>query len=188
MSGPRVREMALADCDRVAEIRVHGWRTAYRDLMPRSFLDALSVERDAELRRALLARHDSGTTDLVAVGAPPGPPGRSGQPGDDGEVLGWACHGPCRDGEGTTGGAELYALYVDVRRHGHGIGYALLTESMRRCAAAGHRRMSLWVVEGNARARRFYERAGFRADGAVDSSDVDGVAVPEVRYVRELTG
>ncbi|MFE7357623.1 hypothetical protein ACFU8Q_31875, partial [Streptomyces sp. NPDC057543] len=26
----RIREMTLADCDRVAEIRVGGWRSAYR--------------------------------------------------------------------------------------------------------------------------------------------------------------
>ncbi|MFD8614843.1 GNAT family N-acetyltransferase [Streptomyces sp. NPDC059631] len=102
--------------------------------------------------------------------------------------MGRACHGPHRDGEVATDDAELYALYVDPRWHGHGIGHALPAESVRRCAAAGHPRMSLWVVEGNTRARRFYERAGFRADGAVVSSEVDGVAVPEVRYVRGLSG
>ncbi|MEV5463785.1 GNAT family N-acetyltransferase, partial [Streptomyces cellulosae] len=38
----------------------------------------------------------------------------------------------------------------------------------------------------NDRARRFYERAGFRADGAEEPFEVDGVAVPEVRYARPL--
>ena len=48
--------------------------------------------------------------------------------------------------------------------------------------------MFLWVLKGNARARRFYVRAGFRADGAEEPFEVDGVGVPEVRYVRVLTG
>lgn len=49
---PRIRPMALADCDRVSEIRVLGRRFAYRGLMPQPFLDALSAKADAERRRA----------------------------------------------------------------------------------------------------------------------------------------
>jgi hypothetical protein len=48
--------------------------------------------------------------------------------------------------------------------------------------------MYLWVLRDNARARRFYERSGFRADGVEEPYEVAGVAVPEVRYARELTG
>jgi GNAT superfamily N-acetyltransferase len=167
--------MTFADCDRVSGIRVRGWQSAYRELMPQSYLDGLGVAGDAERRRALFARAPAGVVNLVAED-------------DTGEVVGWAAHGPYRDGERRTGDAELYAVYVDPTRFGNGIGQALLRESAGRCAAAGHPRMLLWVLEGNARARRFYERAGFRADGATDSSDVDGVAVPEVRYARPLTG
>ena len=175
MSGPRVREMTLADCDRVSEIRVRGWQSAYRGLMPQPYLDGLSVTEDAERRRALFTRAPAGLVNLIAED-------------DAGDVVGWACHGPYREGELRTADAELYAIYVDPGRFGGGVGQALLRESVRRGAAAGHPRMLLWVLEGNARARHFYERAGFHADGTVESSDVDGVAVPEVRYARPLTG
>jgi RimJ/RimL family protein N-acetyltransferase len=47
--------------------------------------------------------------------------------------------------------------------------------------------MHLWVVAGNARARSFYERAGFAPDGAEEPYEVAGVPVPEVRYARELS-
>jgi RimJ/RimL family protein N-acetyltransferase len=46
----------------------------------------------------------------------------------------------------------------------------------------------LWVLRDNTGARRFYERAGFAADGAEEPFEVDGVEVPEVRYVRDLAG
>jgi GNAT superfamily N-acetyltransferase len=87
-----------------------------------------------------------------------------------------------------TPDAELYAIYVDPGRYGGGIGQALLQASLRRCTDAGHERVFLWVLEGNIRARRFYERAGFRADGTEEPFEVDGVAVPEVRYARNLVG
>lgn len=174
MTGLRVREMTLADCDRVAEIRIGGWQTAYRGLIPQPFLDALSAAEDAERRRARFGQGDAGVVNLVAE--------------RDGELLGWACHGPYRDGELRTKDAELYAIYVDPERFGSGIGQGLLQESLRRCTAAGHKRMSLWVIKDNTRARGFYERAGFHADGAEEPFEMDGVPVPEVRYTRELPG
>ncbi|MBT1090824.1 GNAT family N-acetyltransferase [Streptomyces sp. Tu102] len=169
----RIRPMTPADCDRVAEIRIGGWRSAYRGLIPQSYLDALDVARDAERRRGYFSQGDASVLDLVAE--------------RDGEIVGWACHGPYRDGEARTEDVELYAIYVDPGRYGTGIGHALLQESVRRCTAAGHPRMLLWVLKDNARARRFYERAGFRADGAEEPFEVEGVEVPEVRYARELT-
>jgi hypothetical protein len=42
------------------------------------------------------------------------------------------------------------------------------------------------VLTGNARARRFYEIAGW-ADGDQRTSEVFGVTVPEVRYRRRST-
>ena len=176
MSGLLVREMTLADCERVAEIRVGGWQSAYRGIIPQSYLDAMSVPEDAERRRRrfLESTQSGGTvTNLVAV--------------QDGEIVGWVCHGPYRDGEVPTGDAELYAIYVDPDRLGAGAGRALIGESTRRCTAAGHPRIYLWVLKENMRARRFYESSGFRADGAGEPFEVDGVLVPEVRYVRELT-
>ena len=167
-----VRPMTLADCDRVAEIRIGGWRSAYRGLMPQSHLDGLSVTEDAARHRTRFAAADGSALDLVAERA--------------GEVVGWACHGPYRDGEVRTADAELYAIYVDPAHYGDGIGQSLLDESVRRCTAARHPRMLLWVLKDNARARRFYEQAGFHADGTEEPYEVAGVPVPEVRYVREL--
>ncbi|MER6982829.1 GNAT family N-acetyltransferase [Streptomyces carpinensis] len=166
--------MRLDDCERVSEIRVRGWQSAYRGLMPQPYLDGLSVERDAERRRARLERSDGAVVNLVAE--------------SDGELVGWACHGPYREGEARPEEAELYALYVAPDRCGGGIGRALVTEAVRQCAAAGYRRMLLWVLKENTGARRFYERAGFRADGAEEPFEAGGALVPEVRYARDLPG
>ncbi|MFJ4948407.1 GNAT family N-acetyltransferase [Streptomyces sp. NPDC088760] len=171
MSSLTVREMTLADCDRVSEIRIRGWQHAYRGLVPQAYLDGLSVAADAERRRAGFAQR----TDVVNLVAE-----------RDGTVLGWAAYGPYRDGDTHTGDAELYAIYVDPAHLGGGIGRALLAASLERCSAWP--RMLLWVLEDNAPARRFYERAGFRPDGAEERFEAAGVSVPEVRYVRSLAG
>ncbi|WP_327122189.1 GNAT family N-acetyltransferase [Streptomyces sp. NBC_01341] len=164
--------MTLADCHAVAEIRVRGWRHAYAGLVPQAHLDAMDVARDAERRRAGLASA-GGPVNLVAV-AP------------DATVTGWACHGPCRDSTGRPARAELYALYVDPDRIGTGAGRTLLERATARAGSDGFREMALWVLKGNTRARRFYERAGFRPDGAEEAVETCGALVPEVRYVRPL--
>ncbi|MCT7351929.1 GNAT family N-acetyltransferase [Streptomyces sp. 15-116A] len=167
--------MTAGDCDAVAEIRVRGWRHAYRGMVPQAYLDGLDTAADAERHRARLEHSDGLVVNLVA---------ESG----DGALVGWAAFGPYRDGEALTGDAELYALYLRPEYIGRGVGRALLTEAVRRCASAGRPRMLLWVVKANTRARRFYARAGFAADGAEEPFEVDGVTVPEVRYVRDLRG
>lgn len=170
--GPLVREMTLADVGRVSQIRVRGWQHAYRGLVPQPYLDALSVAEDAERRRAGFGKARADVVNLVAEQA--------------GQVVGWAALGAYRDGEVLTEDAELYALYVAPERIGTGLGRALLRESVRRAEAFGYDRMYLWVLKDNVPARRFYERAGFHADGAQEPFDVGGVAVPEVRHVARL--
>ena len=50
---------------------------------------------------------------------------------------------------------------------------------------AGFRAIVLWVLRDNQRARRFYERAGFAPDGAINVLTGLG-GVIEVRYQRPL--
>ncbi|KES08771.1 acetyltransferase [Streptomyces toyocaensis] len=167
--------MTAGDCEGVAEIRIRGWQHAYRGLVPQPYLDGLDARADAERHRARLLGGDGSVVDLVAEAA-------------GGELVGWASSGPYRDGDVRTGDAELYALYLRPEHIGRGVGRTLLAEAAHRCASGGPRRMYLWVLEHNTRARRFYERAGFAADGAGEPFEVAGVTVPEVRYARELAG
>ncbi|WP_461072886.1 GNAT family N-acetyltransferase [Streptomyces pseudoechinosporeus] len=165
--------MTWADCPRVAEIRVRGWQTAYKGMMPQPYLDRLDLADEVSRRRTHFEQAGEGVVNLVAEWS--------------GEVVGWSCHGPYRDGELPTKDAELYAIYVHPDHVSHGVGQALLRESTTRCATAGHDRMLLWVLKENARARRFYERAGFTPDGTEESWEVAGVSVPEVRYSGPLS-
>jgi hypothetical protein len=46
----------------------------------------------------------------------------------------------------------------------------------------------LWVLDGNERARRFYESVGFTLEtGPTKMFERDGVSIAEVRYTCRLT-
>ncbi|MCZ1012361.1 GNAT family N-acetyltransferase [Streptomyces lydicus] len=165
--------MTEADVPAVSALRVTGWQAAYAGIVPQSFLDGMTVEADVQQRRRHFASSKEGMTNLVAVDALE-------------LVVGWACLGRFR-GDGTsTATGELYALYVQPSLVGSGIGRTLLEAVHSHARADGFRLMLLWVLTDNSRARRFYERAGYVADGAVQTDDYDGVAVSEVRYRRTL--
>jgi L-amino acid N-acyltransferase YncA len=67
-----------------------------------------------------------------------------------------------------------------------GIGRALLSRAVDELRAGGHAEVVLWVLDGNARARRLYERAGWRADGGAKVEVMEGVDLSQVRYRLEL--
>lgn len=166
-----IREMTDADIETAAALRVAGWRHAYAGLVPRHHLDTMDASANAAAHRARLASGADPAVNAVAEAA--------------GGVVGWVCHGPCRDADQPSGTAELYAVYVRPDLIGTGIGRALWEAALEGARQRGGARMVLWVLKGNAHARRFYERAGCSRDGAERTDDIGGTAVPEVRYVLE---
>ena len=76
-------------------------------------------------------------------------------------------------------GAEIVAIHSLPESWGTGLGHAMLTEALKQI---GNRPVYLWAFKENNRARRFYEKHGFRWDGSERVSEFDGAL--EVRYVR----
>ncbi|GBC83638.1 Mycothiol acetyltransferase [bacterium HR11] len=66
--------------------------------------------------------------------------------------------------EGERVGA-IHEIVVDPDVQGLGIGTALMKFVMTWLATRGVRRLELWVGVTNGKARRFYERLGFRPEG-----------------------
>ena len=74
----------------------------------------------------------------------------------------------------------LEHLYVHPQFHGSGIGSALL--AVAKASAEACNGLSLWTFQGNAGARRFYERHGFEAAELTDGTGNEE-KTPDVRYV-----
>lgn len=81
---------------------------------------------------------------------------------------------------------EVYALYVLPDLIGQGIGRRLLGEAHAQMKSQGFEASALWVLYDNQRARRFYERAGYQADGAAQDDVYDEITLTEIRYQRVL--
>lgn len=160
------------DEERLAVARVHvgSWQAAYRGLLPDAYLDALRPE-DRAVRYDFSGRDGTPTT-IVAV--------------DGDAVLGFATFGRCDDDAAHDIG-ELMALYVDPGIWGEGAGSALIVEARSRLVAGGFVRARLWVLVGNARAERFYERDGWRRTGARRSQRIWGIDLDEHGFERRLT-
>ncbi|MFJ2784551.1 GNAT family N-acetyltransferase [Streptomyces sp. NPDC093249] len=169
-----VREALPEDAAGVAAVHVLSWRAAYRELLPGPYLASLDVDERAALWRARLTAPDRPRV-LVAVGA-------------GGRTVAFSCFRAWR-GEGFAPGstAELAALYALPEAWGTGVGRALLGASTRALARDGYRTAALWVLAGNARARRFYEAAGWRPDGEAVREETGGVVLDELRYRKALS-
>lgn len=166
-----VRRASVADAPAVAEVQVLAWQAAYVGLMPQDYLDALEVADRTAYWQAGLARSTPGVRALVLTA--------------DSLVAGFAVVGPAHDDAPSTLG-ELYAINLRPDAWGRGAGALLLAAAQEALVDLGYAEAVLWVVPGNTRARRFYERHGWGSDGVERVATVFGVTVPEVRYRRRL--
>ncbi|MBD8870809.1 GNAT family N-acetyltransferase [Nocardioides donggukensis] len=160
LSGVTLRPATVDDAEAGAALQRDCWREAYGPLVPAATLEPLLA--DAELWVAVWRR---------PVGADP--PRTVAVAG--GELVGFGVAGRARD-EDAPSAEELRALYVRRRWWGSGLGALLLA------AVVADRPCSLWVLESNLRARRFYASHGFVADGS--RQVCEPLAAPEVRMVR----
>lgn len=168
----------VEDARAIAEIHVRAWRHFYAELLPAALLDGLSVETRAVMWRDAIA----GGSSFVWVAR------------EAGAITGFAAFATgAGDGAGDGDGAgacstvELRAIYLDPACVGTGVGRALCTTGLAAMRARGFSRVALWVFTANARARRFYEAAGFHVEPASARRVVrGGREVDEVRYARAL--
>jgi GNAT superfamily N-acetyltransferase len=85
---------------------------------------------------------------------------------------------------------EVEQLYVSAAHRGKGVAGVLIDEAERQIAAAGHAQAWLAVVPGNARARAFYEKSGWRDEGPFDyaaEAERGTIAVPCLRYTKAVS-
>lgn len=81
---------------------------------------------------------------------------------DGDKVIGFVGYGKYRDDTLPDCG-EVFAIYVLADYHGKRVGYELMRAAFEKLA--DYKRIAVWVLKGNNRAIRFYERYGFRFDG-----------------------
>jgi L-amino acid N-acyltransferase YncA len=166
-----IRRATPADAAIVAGIHVRGWQWGYRGILPAELLASLSVtEREAMWRKQLDPAYRP----------------RTWLAEEDGRALGFIGCGPARDRDLPATVGEVYAIYREEFASGMGVGQRLMAHAMEDLRAERFESAVLWVLERNARSRRFYEIGGWREDGGSKTSEALEGPRAEVRYARTL--
>lgn len=145
-----------------AYVHWKAWQEAYQGIVDRAYLDKHTLEKCTDIAfrwpdKLLVAK--------------------------DGEtVVGFAGYGTCSDSALPETG-EVFAIYILQEYYGQGVGRALMSAALEKLS--GYKRIAVWVLEGNRRAIRFYEKCGFAFDGARKEIQL-GTANTEVRMILSV--
>ena len=149
-----VRNANYDDMKQAGRIMSASFRTAFGDFVSRQTMDACAREDNCIALLEGIFRE--GKVHFLM--------------GENSGMLAW---------QQTEDGAEIIAIHTLPESRGTGLGHAMLTEAL---SQIGNQPAFLWAFKENTRARRFYEKHGFRADGSERVSEFDGAI--EVRYVK----
>ena len=140
-----------------AYVHWKAWQDAYSGLIDQAYLDNLTIEKCTDIAfrwpdNLLIAKEND-------------------------KVIGFVGYGICGD-EPFTG--EIFSIYILKEYYDKKIGYALMCAALEKLS--DYRKIYVWVLEGNRRAIKFYERCGFQFDGTKKQITL-GTTNTEIRMV-----
>lgn len=131
-----------AEIEGKAYVHWKSWQETYTGLVDKEYLKRMTLESCTDIAYRF--------RDNILVAK------------DNDRVVGFAGYGAYRDDSMPNTG-EVFAIYVLQEYHNKKVGYALMNAAMEKLSA--YDQTALWVLQGNERAIRFYEKYGFRFDG-----------------------
>lgn len=131
-----------AEIEGKAYVHWKAWQETYTGLLPQDYLGSLTLEKCVKMA------YQWPDNILVAK--------------DGDKVIGFAGYGVHRD-DALPETGEVFAIYILSDYYGKKVGYALIQAALERLS--DYPRIAVWVLKGNQRAIRFYEKCGFRFDG-----------------------
>ncbi len=148
----RIRLARLHDAPAIAAVHVRAWQTAYRGIVPDSYLDTMDLAAREERWQERLAHPSESEFTFVAelTGHTKETPGA---------IIGFASGGPERNSVAGYDG-ELYGIYLLPEHRGKGIGRRLVAATAKWLSERGTQSLVIWVLKENLNGRAFYEALG----------------------------
>lgn len=157
-----IRPATVADARTLAELEVRAWRWAYVDIVAEQ--DMITIDERAAhwsapgaVDGAFVTEVGERVAGVVQVGLDPD----VGSIGT--KVSGVTQVDRAPDGRPT---GRLGVLAVEPAAQGAGLGAALYEHAVAALQSAGFSAAVVWLFDGDGHARGFYERRGWRPDGA----------------------
>ena len=132
-----------AEIDGKGYVHYKSWHETYTGLIDADYMKGVTLEKCREMA------HRWPGNIIVAK--------------DGNQVIGFVSYGAYRDKTLPEHG-EVFAIYVLKEYHGRRFGYELMNAALERLS--DYQKIAVWVLKGNDKAIRFYQRYGFRFDGA----------------------
>ena len=153
------------DIAAIGSIYAASWKFAYRGIVPQMYLDQLTNHR------WVTALNENRYDAFILV--------------DNGQYIGTSSICPARDAD-MAGWGEVISLYLLPEYFGKGCAAVLFNHALNVLRETGFQCIYLWALAENARARRFYEKQGFRWNGDTTAVTIGGKALTEIRYIKEF--
>lgn len=169
MQAVSIRQATREDTPAIARIINASWRAAYAGIVPQDALDALSDEKKQAQLAAGLERSSKMRYYVLE---------------EDGVPVGAASLHPTRD-EDLPSAGEFSFFYLLPAFWRGGYGTLLLAHIEREAKTRGFPSLCCWTLEENARAIAFYEKNGYRCDGARQQVTI-GKRLEVIRFVKQL--
>ena len=162
-----IRRAKIGDEDTFAYIQTESWKSAFQHILtPEEALqEATQIDRATLMYRRILERN-YGNGYLLTVD------------GKDHCIAWWSAS----RSEDMSDYAELICIHSLPDNRRKGFGSKMMDKVLHDAAAAGYKKIMLWVFEKNTQARHFYESHGFTPSGKVKFD----FATTEICYEREL--
>ena len=168
MGGIELSEATLHDYKDIAALQTESWRSAYRGILPVSYLDGpILKERETHWQNLIFSAGGKRRGVFLAK--------------DCATLIGFVC---VLLDEEPAWGARLDNIHVRPAHKGRGTGRLLFrsaAEWVSRCEPQWP--MHLFVFEANHPARRFYEALGGKVVEQYAQKTPAGVVVPSLRFL-----
>lgn len=147
---PAFRKAVPDDALAIASLLTLAWQKAYRGILSDSLLDGINADKRSEGVRSIIEENPNFKYYVLET---------------DGVIAGVSGLCASRDDDLPDTG-EIVVFYIRPDLQKRGLGRAMMKEALAILKADGYARIALWTLRDNHPARAFYEKMGFRLDGA----------------------
>ncbi|WP_411991328.1 N-acetyltransferase family protein [Agarivorans sp. DSG3-1] len=163
----KVREALLGDVAAIAAIHVNAWKSAFKGLMPKGYIDKYTVQlRQREWLQAISTGVEHV---LVAL--------------DNNQIVGFLSYSEAKSSAAIL---ELHKLYLCPSVYRKGIGQLLMAQLALKAKAKDIEEMNLYVLDTNKVAITFYRKLGFEFSANSLTDTFEGETITDLQMVKRL--
>lgn len=167
----KIRTATIDDAEGIAQIHIYSWQKMYKDFIPETILQNLSLQERTQQWYDLIEQHVKVL--IIEI---------------NNQLVGFASIGAFHDfgSDGSMG--EIKAIYLHPDYWRKGLGTQLCLAAISELTKLGYKKVLLWVFEDNIQARKFYDALGFEATSSTKLEEFyeGGALLKEILYQKVL--